>query len=108
MKLQKELGRVKETGVQSAESNYYSVQAQAADLKRQIREMENSLSLLLGQPAQTISRGKLENQSLPSEFWATLLVRRPMARMRAMTTLRMTRNPTALSSTKLIPSEIKG
>ena len=68
MKLQKELGRVKETGVQSAESNYYSVQAQAADLKRQIREMENSLSLLLGQPAQTISRGKLENQSLPSEF----------------------------------------
>lgn len=68
MKLQKELGRVKETGVQSAESNYYSVQAQAADLKCQIREMENSLSLLLGQPAQTISRGKLENQSLPSEF----------------------------------------
>lgn len=68
MKLQKELGRVKETGVQSAESNYYSVQTQAADLKRQIREMENSLSLLLGQPAQTISRGKLENQSLPSEF----------------------------------------
>ena len=68
MKLQKELGRVKETGVQSAESNYYSVQAQAADLKRQIRETENSLSLLLGQPAQTISRGKLENQSLPSEF----------------------------------------
>lgn len=68
MKLQKELGRVKETGVQSAESNYYSVQAQAADLKRQIREMENSLSLLLDQPAQTISRGKLENQSLPSEF----------------------------------------
>ena len=68
MKLQKELGRVKETGVQRAESNYYSVQAQAADLKRQIREMENSLSLLLGQPAQTISRGKLENQSLPSEF----------------------------------------
>ncbi|WP_298641839.1 efflux transporter outer membrane subunit [uncultured Prevotella sp.] len=68
MKLQKELGRVKETGVQSAESNYYSVQAQAADLKRQIREMENSLSLLLGQPAQTISRGKLDSQSLPSEF----------------------------------------
>ena len=68
MKLQKELGRAKETSVQSAESNYYSVLAQSADLKRQIRETENSLSLLLGQPAQTISRGKLENQSLPSEF----------------------------------------
>lgn len=68
MKLQKELGRVKETGVQSAEANYYSVQAQAADIKCQIREVENSLSLLLGQPAQTIARGKLADQSLPSEF----------------------------------------
>ncbi len=68
MKLQKDLGRVKETGVQSAEANYYSVLAKSAELKRQIRETENSLSLLLGQPAQTISRGKLEDQSLPSEF----------------------------------------
>ena len=67
MKLQKELGRAKETSVQSAEANYYSVQAQSADLKRQIREVENSLSLVLGQPAQTISRGKIEDQSLPSE-----------------------------------------
>lgn len=68
MKLQKELGRAKETSVQSAEANYYSVLSQAADLKRQIRETENSLSLLLGQPAQTIARGKLEDQSLPSTF----------------------------------------
>lgn len=68
MKLQKELGRTRETSVQSAEANYYSVLAQAADLKRQIRETENSLSLLLGQPAQTIARGKLEDQSLPAEF----------------------------------------
>lgn len=68
MKLQKELGRTKETSVQSAEANYYSVMAQAADLKRQIRETENSLSLLLGQPAQTIARGDLESQSLPSSF----------------------------------------
>ena len=68
MKLQKELNNAKETSVQSAEANYYSVLAQAADLKRQIRETENSLSLLLGQPAQTIARGKLENQSLPTEF----------------------------------------
>lgn len=68
MKLQKELGRTKETSVQSAESNYYSVLAQSAELKRQIRETENSLSLLLGQPAQTIARGKLADQSLPAEF----------------------------------------
>lgn len=68
MKLQKELNNAKETSVQSAEANYYSVLAQAADLKRQIRETENSLSLLLGQPAQTIARGRLEDQSLPTEF----------------------------------------
>lgn len=68
MKLQKELGRTKETSVQSAEANYYSVLAQAADLKRQIRETENSLSLLLGQPAQTVGRGKLEDQSLPENL----------------------------------------
>lgn len=68
MKLQKELGRVNETGVQSAEANYYSVLSQKADLERQIREVENSMSLLLGQPAQTIARGKLADQSLPSKF----------------------------------------
>ena len=56
------------TSVQSAEANYYSVLAQAADLKRQIRETENSLSLMLGQSAQAIKRGRLEDQSLPSEF----------------------------------------
>lgn len=68
MKIQKELGRVKETSVQSAEANYYSVQAQATDLKRQIRETENSLSLLLGQQAQSIQRGTFEGQSLPTKF----------------------------------------
>ncbi|TGX82871.1 efflux transporter outer membrane subunit [Palleniella muris] len=68
MKLRKEMGPVNETAVQSAEANYYSVLSQAADLRRQIRETENSMSLLLGQPAQTIARGKLENQSLPSSF----------------------------------------
>lgn len=41
MKLQKDLNMAKETSVQSAEANYYSVLAQAADLKRQIRETEN-------------------------------------------------------------------
>ena len=35
MKLQKEYGSVRSTGVQSAESNYYSVQAQKVGLKRQ-------------------------------------------------------------------------
>lgn len=56
------------TSVSSAEANYYSVLAQAADLNRQIRETENSLSLMLGQSAQAIKRGRLEDQNLPSKF----------------------------------------
>ena len=68
MKLQKDFKGGKVTSVQSAEANYYSVLAQAADLKRQIRETENSLSLLLGQRAQYIERGKIDDQNLPVEF----------------------------------------
>lgn len=68
MALQMKYGRARSTSVQSAEASYYSVQSQLVDMKRQIREVENSLSLLLAQPGQTISRGKLYEQSLPSEF----------------------------------------
>ena len=56
------------TAVQSAEAAYYQVQTQKIDLQRQVREMENSLSLLLGQPGQAIPRGRFEGQYLPSEF----------------------------------------
>ena len=56
------------TAVQSAEAAYYQVQAQRVDLLRQMREAENSLSLLLGQPGQAIARGKFTQQSLPTEF----------------------------------------
>jgi NodT family efflux transporter outer membrane factor (OMF) lipoprotein len=56
------------TAVQSAEAAYYQVQSQRVDLLRQMREAENSLSLLLGQPGQTIARGKFAEQSLPTEF----------------------------------------
>lgn len=56
------------TAVQSAESAYYSVQAQKVDMIRQIREMENQLSLLIGQPAQSVKRGRLEDQQLPSDY----------------------------------------
>ena len=56
------------TAVQSAEAAYYQVHTQKIDLQRQIREIENSLSLLLGQPGQTIARGTFAGQYLPSEF----------------------------------------
>lgn len=69
MKLRKDAVRgIRSTSVHAAESNYYSVLAQKVDLKRQIRETENSLSLLIGQQAQSIARNSLESQSLPSSF----------------------------------------
>ncbi len=69
MKTLQELGTgYNSTSVSSAEANYYSVLAEATDLKRQIRETENSLSLLLGMSAQTIERGRLEEQNLPTKF----------------------------------------
>lgn len=70
MKLQKELGRARSTSVQSAEASYYQVQAQAVDLRRQIREMENSMSLLLNEAGHQIPRGKFSEQSLPTKFAA--------------------------------------
>ena len=70
MKLQMELGRARSTSVQTAEANYYSVQAKKADLKQQIREMENSMSLLLNEPGHQIARGKFYDQSLPTTFSA--------------------------------------
>ena len=70
MKLQKDLGMARSTSVQSAEASYYSVQAQSVELKRQIREMENAMSLLLNEPGHQISRGKLADQSLPTNFSA--------------------------------------
>lgn len=68
MALQMKYGRARSTSVQSAEASYYSVLAQAEDIERQIREVENSLSLLVGQSGQHIVRGRLSEQMLPTEF----------------------------------------
>jgi len=68
MKLQHQLGRVRSTGVQSAEAAYLSMQTRANDFKRQIRATENALCLLIGQAGQQVPRSTLEAQSLPTEF----------------------------------------
>ena len=57
---------VNEAGVVQSEANYYMVLASISDLKNQIRETENALSLLLRQAPQKIERGKLEDQQLPT------------------------------------------
>ena len=70
MQLQMQLGRARSTSVQTAEANYYSVQAKALDIKRQIREMENSMSLLLNEAGHQIPRGSFYDQNLPTKFSA--------------------------------------
>lgn len=81
MKAMKQAAMVNEAGVVQSEANYYMVLASLADLKNQIRETENSMSLLLRQAPQKITRGKLEGQTLPAVLNAgvpvQLLANRP-------------------------------
>ncbi len=89
MKAMKEAAMVNEAGVVQSEANYYMVLASVSDLKSQIRQVENSLSLLLRQPPQRIERGKLDEQRMPEVLDAgvpvQLLSRRPDVRVAEMT-----------------------
>ncbi len=64
----KEYYGYKETSVLSAKANYLSVKASIPEIERQIRETENSLSLLLAQAPTHIDRGTFEGQSLPANL----------------------------------------
>lgn len=81
MRAMKEAAMVNEAGVVQSEANYYMVLASIADLKNQIRETENSLSLLLRQAPQKIKRGQIDHQQLPTVLQAgvpiQLLANRP-------------------------------
>ncbi len=70
MKLQMQLGRARSTSVQSAEASYYQIQAKSVDIKRQIREVENSMSLLMNEAGHRIDRGTFYGQYLPEKFAA--------------------------------------
>jgi len=68
MKAMKKGGMTNEAGVSQSEATYYQVNATLPDLRRQIRETENTLSLLLGQSPQLISRGTLADQQMPEKL----------------------------------------
>ncbi len=57
-----------EGSVLSAKANYLSVKASIPEIERQIRETENSLSLLLAQAPTRIDRGTFAGQSLPENL----------------------------------------
>ena len=57
MRAMKAAGMTDEAGVAQTEANCYMVEASLLDLKQQIREVENSLSILLGDVPDAIERG---------------------------------------------------
>lgn len=57
-----------EAAVEQSRAAYAQVQASIPDIRSSIREVENSLCLLLGEPANGIERSVLEEQQLPNEF----------------------------------------
>ncbi|MDR2919619.1 MAG: TolC family protein [Tannerella sp.] len=67
-KAMKEAGMMTEASVAQTEANSYSIDASLLTLKRQINEIENSMSVLLGESPQSIKRGNLANQKLPEKL----------------------------------------
>lgn len=84
MKALKRAGQATEMAVAQTEASKLSVDASVVSLKRQINEMENSLSTLLGMSPQEITRSTLENQQFPDSLSTgvplQLLSRRPDVR----------------------------
>ena len=70
MKSLKKAGVTNEAAVVQSEANWYAVRSSILDLRRQVRETENALSILIGLAPQSLERGTLEEQSLPSELSA--------------------------------------
>ena len=68
---------------------YHQVSGSLIELKRQVREVENSLSVLLAKAPQPIDRSTLEDQVMPEELMAgvplQLLENRPDVKVAEMT-----------------------
>lgn len=64
----KKAGMMNEAGLAQTEANYYTIRTTVLDLKEQINQVENSMSLLLAEVPHTVQRGKLNNQQLPENF----------------------------------------
>lgn len=88
MEAMKLAGYVNEAAVTQMRAASHQVEASLLDLKRQVRETENSLSVLLAKAPQTIERGKLEDQVMPEELTAgvplQLLENRPDVKIAEM------------------------
>lgn len=77
----KDAGNVNEVGVKQTEAQKYATELIIEDLKNNITLLENTLSILLGEPPHSIERGTFDAQELNPEinlgFSASLLRNRP-------------------------------
>ena len=89
MEAMKLAGYVNEAAVTQMRAASHQVEASLLDLKRQVRETENSLAVLLAKAPQAIERGKLADQVMPEELTAgvplQLLENRPDVKIAEMT-----------------------
>ena len=88
MEAMKEAGMTTEAAVVQMKAVYHQVSSSLINLKRQVREVENSLSVLLAKAPQTIERGRLDEQVIPDEIMAgvplQLLENRPDVKIAEM------------------------
>ena len=68
MEAMKVAGMTTEAAVVQTRSALLNVEASLIDLKRQVREVENAMSVLLAKAPQHIDRGVLEEQVMPEEL----------------------------------------
>lgn len=89
MEAMKTAGMTTEAGVAQMRAASNQVDASLIDLKRQVRETENSLAVLLGRTPQAIERTTLDEQVMPEKLMAgvplQLLENRPDVKMAEMT-----------------------
>lgn len=68
MRALKKAGQYTEAAVSQAEASSLVAEASLLTLKQQINETENSLSTLLGEAPQSVSRNRLEGQQFPEKL----------------------------------------
>lgn len=68
MKALMDAGNVTGADVVQAESNLYAAQVSIPELKRSIRELENTLCVLTARPLQAISRSRFDDQQMNVEL----------------------------------------
>lgn len=77
----KTAGTLTEVAVQQSEALVFNAKSLLIDIDTQIQLLENTMSLLMGEPSQSIARSTLESQKLPIDlklgYPAQLLANRP-------------------------------